>query len=43
MGLLKEKSSYRPTRFEVVLAWIVTGASGAVVAWFLYRAWFGGS
>jgi hypothetical protein len=35
MGLLKEKSPYRPTRRETVLAWIVTAASGAAVAWFV--------
>jgi hypothetical protein len=35
MRLLKEKSAYRPSRAEIALAWLVTGASGAVVAWFL--------
>ena len=41
MGFLKEKSSYRPTRFETVVAWIVTGGAGLVVALFLARSWFG--
>ena len=39
MGLLKEKSTYRPTRFERAAAWIVTLASAAVVATFLLRGW----
>jgi len=38
MGLLKEKSSYRPTRLETAAAWIVTAASGLAVAWFVLRA-----
>ncbi len=33
MGLLKEKTSYRPTRVESLLAWVMTGAAGLVVAW----------
>jgi hypothetical protein len=40
MGLLKEKSSYRPTRFEQLLAWVVTLASAATVVWFALRARF---
>lgn len=43
MGFLKEKSSYRPTRFETAAAWVVTGAAGGLVAWFLLRAWSGGA
>lgn len=43
MGFLKEKSAYRPTRFEIVAAWVVTVASGLVVAAFLVRAWAGRS
>lgn len=39
MGLLKEKSSYRPTRFERAAAWLVTLVSAGVVATFLVRAW----
>ena len=42
MGLLKEKTSYRPSRPEVVLAWVFTGAAGLAVAWFLAEALFGG-
>ncbi|MFN8177458.1 MAG: hypothetical protein U0167_06005 [bacterium] len=38
MGLLKEKSSYRPTRFEQLLAWAMTLASAAIVVWFALRA-----
>jgi hypothetical protein len=41
VGFLKEKSSYRPTRLESVVAWVVTGAAGAVVALFLARSWLG--
>ena len=41
MGLLKEKSVYRPTRLETILAWAVTAAAGLVVAAFLARAWLG--
>jgi hypothetical protein len=37
MSLLKQKSSYRPTRTERVLAWIVTGASAVAVVAFLVR------
>jgi phosphate/sulfate permease len=43
VGFLKEKSAYRATRFETILAWIVTVASAAVVAAFLARAWLAGS
>ena len=43
MGFLKEKSAYRPTKVETVLAWIVTAAAGLVVAAFLARAWLGKS
>jgi hypothetical protein len=35
MGLLKEKSSYRATRAERALAWIVTVASALAVIAFL--------
>jgi hypothetical protein len=35
MGLLKEKSSYRPTRGEILAAWAVTAASGMAVAVFV--------
>jgi hypothetical protein len=41
VGFLKEKSAYRPTRVETILAWIVTIAAGVVVAAFLARAWLG--
>ena len=41
MGLLKEKSSYRPTRAETVLAWIVTAGSAVAVGWFVLRQLFG--
>jgi hypothetical protein len=37
MGFLKEKSSYRPTRLEAVLAWIFTVAAGIALAWFVLR------
>jgi hypothetical protein len=37
MGLLKEKSSYRPTRLESASAWIVTLASAAVLLWTVLR------
>ncbi len=37
MGMLKEKSSYRPTSFEKTAAWIVTLASIAVLAWVFVR------
>lgn len=39
MGFLKEKSSYRPTRFERAAAWIVTLAAAAIVVVFLLRSW----
>lgn len=39
MGFLKEKSSYRPTRFERTAAWIVTLGCAGVVAAFVVRAW----
>jgi hypothetical protein len=42
MGLLKEKSSYRPSPVEVALAWVLTGASGLAVAVYLLRTWIGG-
>jgi hypothetical protein len=35
VNLLKEKSSYRPTRLEFALAWVITVASGLVTAWFV--------
>jgi hypothetical protein len=41
VGFLKEKSPYRPTRLETVVAWVVTAAAGLVVALFLARSWFG--
>jgi hypothetical protein len=41
MALLKEKSSYRPTRTERTFAWIVTGASGLAVLAFLALRLFG--
>jgi hypothetical protein len=41
MGLLKEKSSYRPTRRETALAWIVTAASAAAVGWFVLQRLLG--
>ena len=37
MGLLKEKSTYKPTGFETILAWVVTLASAALVVWFAAR------
>jgi hypothetical protein len=40
MALLKEKSSYRPTRTERVLAWVVTCASALAVVIFLARRLF---
>jgi hypothetical protein len=43
VGFLKAKSAYRPTRFERVLAWVVTLASAVVVAGFLLRAWRSGA
>ncbi|GJM44363.1 MAG: hypothetical protein DHS20C21_12050 [Gemmatimonadota bacterium] len=42
MGLLKEKTKYRPTRAEVTLAWVFTAASGAVAAWWILTAWLQG-
>ncbi len=40
MGLLKEKTRYRPCRSEVVLAWIFTVlAVAAVAADVLLRLW----
>lgn len=41
MGFLKEKSSYRATRTETVLAWIVTAAAGLAVGWFVLRQLLG--
>jgi hypothetical protein len=41
MGLLKDKSSYRPTRAERVLAWIVTCASALAFLAFLARRLLG--
>ena len=41
MGLLKEKSSYRPTRPETVVAWILTLGAGIAVAWFVLRQLLG--
>lgn len=41
MGFLKEKSSYRATRPETALAWIVTAASAAAVGWFVLRQLLG--
>lgn len=38
MGLLKEKSAYRPRRHEGVLAWIVTGTAGVVLALWLWKS-----
>ena len=43
MGLLKEKTTYRPTRLETALAWIVTVAAGVAVAWLVLRPWLVGS
>ena len=37
MGLLKEKTSYRATRLETALSWVVTVAAGAAVAWLVLR------
>jgi hypothetical protein len=37
VGLLKEKTSYRPTRREKVLAWIFTIAACAAVGGYLLR------
>jgi hypothetical protein len=42
MGLLKEKSSYRPKPHETVVAWIVTVAAGAIVAWKVLGPWLRG-
>ena len=42
MGILKEKSSYRPSPLETALAWVVTAASGIVAAWKILAAWLGG-
>ena len=39
MGLLKEKSSYRPTGFERAAAWIVTLTSAGIVVAFILRSW----
>ncbi len=33
MGLLKQKTTYRPSRLESTLAWVFTAAAGLVVAW----------
>ncbi|HMB67892.1 MAG TPA: hypothetical protein VKU85_01230 [bacterium] len=41
MGFLKEKSSYRATRTETALAWIVTAAAAAAVGWFVLRRLLG--
>jgi hypothetical protein len=41
MTLLKEKSSYRPTRTERILAWVVTCASALAVLAFLARRLLG--
>jgi len=38
MGLLKEKSAYRPRRHEVALAWLVTAAAGLFVAFWLWKS-----
>ncbi len=43
MGFLKEKTSYRPTRSEIALAWVFTLAAAAVVAWKVFRPWLGGT
>ena len=43
MGFLKEKSSYRPTRPEVVLSWVFTLAAAAVVAWKVLVPWLEGT
>ncbi len=37
MGFLKEKSAYRATRTETVLAWFFTAASGIFVALWLWK------
>ena len=42
MGLLKQKTTYRPTSVEVAFAWILTAGAGLAVAAYLYRTWFGG-
>ena len=41
MVTIKEKSKYRPSRVEVVLAWITTVAAGLAVAWFVIRPFLG--
>lgn len=41
MGFLKEKSSYRATRAETVLAWVVTAVSATAVGWFVLRRLLG--
>jgi hypothetical protein len=33
MSLLKERSSYRPTRLESTLSWVFTLGSVVVLAW----------
>ena len=35
MGLLKEKTTYRPTAPEKILGWIFTALAGAAVAFWL--------
>ena len=42
VGMLKEKTTYQPSRVEVVLAWAVTALSGVVVAWWVISAWLRG-
>ena len=37
MGLLKEKSSYRPTRLEKISAWVFTVGACAAVGWYVLR------
>ncbi len=38
MGMIKEKTAYRPTRFESAAAWVVTLASIAALVWVCIRA-----
>gem|GEM_PF-3706936 len=38
MSLLKEKSPYRPTGTESILAWFFTLGSCIVLTWFIVRS-----